>query len=106
MDTRLVWLQVTNRSSGSVRVAAPLNANLAPPGYYMIHVLNGSNIPSVAKIIQIPGTGSGIPDTTPPVQVAGLTVTPVGSTHTWPDANTESDLNHYNIYRGTTVDLP
>ena len=105
VDTRLVWLQVTNRSSGSVRVAAPLNANLAPPGYYMIHVLNGSNIPSVAKIIQIPGTGSGIPDTTPPVQVAGLTVTPVGSTQlnlAW-TANTETDLNHYNVYRGTTA---
>ena len=72
---------MTNRSSGSVRVAAPLNANLAPPGYYMIHVLNGSNIPSVAKIIQIPGTGSGTPDTTPPVQVAGLigTTTPLAT---------------------------
>ena len=71
----------------------------------MIHVLNGSNIPSVAKIIQIPGTGSGIPDTTQPVQVAGLTVTPVGSTQlnlAW-TANTESDLNHYNVYRGTTA---
>ena len=47
----------------------------------------------------------GIPDTTPPVQVAGLTVTPVGSTQlnlAW-TANTETDLNHYNVYRGTTA---
>ena len=60
-DSRLIWLQVTNRSSGSVILATPLNANLAPPGYYMVHVLDGSNVPSIAKIISIPGSGSGIP---------------------------------------------
>ena len=105
-DSRLIWLQVTNRSSGSVTLAAPLNANLAPPGYYMIHILDGLNIPSIAKIISIPGSGSGIPqDTTPPAQVAGLAVTTVSSTQlnlAWTQ-NPEVDLNHYNVYRGTTA---
>ena len=44
----------------------------------MIHVLKGG-VPSVAKIIQIPG--SAPPDTTPPAQVAGLSVTAASSTH-------------------------
>ena len=47
--------------------------------------------------------GGGGGDTTPPVQVAGLSVTTVSSTQLnlgW-TANTESDLNHYNVYRGT-----
>ena len=42
-------------------------------------------------------------DTTPPAQVTGLGVTTASSTQlnlSW-TANTESDLNHYNIYRGT-----
>jgi hypothetical protein len=44
------------------------------------------------------------PDTTPPAQVAGLSVTTMSSTQLnvgW-TGNTETDLNHYNVYRGTT----
>ena len=44
-------------------------------------------------------------DTTPPAQVAGLSVTAASSTQlnlSW-TANTELDLNHYNVYRGTTA---
>jgi len=104
-DARLVWLQVTGRSSNTVTVASPLNANLAPPGYYMIHLLNGSNIPSTASIIKIPGVGSGTSqDTTPPAQVTGLSITVVSSNQlnlTW-DTNTEPDLARYYVYRGTT----
>lgn len=58
-NMRLVNLDVQSRTSSSVTVEAPLNANLAPPGYYYIHVLNVSNIPSRARIIRIPGTSSG-----------------------------------------------
>jgi hypothetical protein len=54
-NLRLVWLQVTATYSGGIQVAAPINANVAPPGPYMIHILNAQNIPSQAKIIQIPG---------------------------------------------------
>ena len=63
-DQRLVWLQITGRTTSDVTVQAPVNANIAPPGYYMVHVLK-QGVPSVAKIIKIPG--AGLPsDTTPP----------------------------------------
>jgi hypothetical protein len=55
-NMRLLWLTVTSRTSSSVTVRAPLNANLAPPGYYYIHVINSSGIPSIASIIRIPGS--------------------------------------------------
>ena len=71
-NQRLVWLQITVHGSSSITVSAPINANIAPPGYYMIHILNGSGVPSVAGIIKIPGTGGGGGDTTPPTQVTGL----------------------------------
>jgi fibronectin type 3 domain-containing protein len=102
-NARLLWLQILSANSSSVTVSAPLNANLAPPGYYMIHVLNSAGVPSVSRIIKIPGTA--VPDTTPPVQVTGLSVTPVSSTQLnlfW-TANTEPDIHHYNVYRGTTA---
>jgi Domain of unknown function (DUF1929)/Bacterial Ig domain len=64
-NQRLVWLQITSRDASSVTVSAPINANIAPPGYYMIHVLT-NGIPSAASIIRIPGTGQAPADTTSP----------------------------------------
>jgi hypothetical protein len=58
-NMRLLNLAVESRTSNSVTVDAPLNANLAPPGYYYIHLVNDSNIPSRARIIRIPGSGGG-----------------------------------------------
>src|SRR5438477_2165471 len=37
---------------GGLTVIAPANANTAPPGYYMLFILNSSGVPSVAKIVQ------------------------------------------------------
>jgi fibronectin type 3 domain-containing protein len=104
-NQRLIWLQIVSRGLGDITVSAPINPNIAPPGPYMIHILNGNGVPSVAKIIQIPGTDTGIGgDTTPPSKVVGLSVTPIGTQLdlTW-TANPEPDLNHYNIYRGTVA---
>ncbi len=108
IDMRLIWLQITSRGTNSVTVSAPISANIAPAGYYMIHVLDNALVPSVANIIKIPGTGpTGDNPPGPPAQVAGLAVTTPSGTSTqlnltW-TANTEADLNHYNVYRGTTA---
>ena len=85
-------------------VSAPINNKVAPPGPYMIHVLNALGVPSVAKIIQIPGTGTG-GDITAPSKVLGLTVTPISGSQIdlgW-TTNPEPDVAHYNVYRGTTA---
>jgi len=58
-NMRHLTLAIKSSTSSSVMVEAPLNANLAPPGYYYIHVINSSGIPSPAKIIKVPGTGTG-----------------------------------------------
>jgi len=58
-NMRCVLLDVQSNTSSSVTVEAPLNANLAPPGYYYIHIVNNSGIPSAARIIKIPGSGTG-----------------------------------------------
>jgi galactose oxidase len=36
-----------------VNVTAPAGPNLAPPGYYLIFVLNRNGVPSVGKFIQV-----------------------------------------------------
>jgi hypothetical protein len=52
MDERLVGLAYTT-GSGTLLVTAPPNSNLAPPGYYMLFLLNSSGVPSVATFIQL-----------------------------------------------------
>jgi hypothetical protein len=55
------WTQRINRLSftpvpGGLQVTAPSNPNLAPPGYYMLFILNGQGIPSVASMIRFDST--------------------------------------------------
>ena len=40
--------------SGGLTVTAPVDANLAPPGYYMLFVVNNAGVPSVAPFVQLP----------------------------------------------------
>lgn len=58
MDQRMVGLSFTNLGSGKLQVNAPANGNLAPPGYYMLFLVNSSGVPSVAKWIQVRPRGS------------------------------------------------
>ena len=60
MDQRLVGMSFT-AGSGSLTVTAPPNGNIAPPGYYMLFLLNSSGVPSVAKFIQLATGGGGNP---------------------------------------------
>ena len=52
MDQREVGLSFT-AGTGSLTVTAPPNSNIAPPGYYMLFLLNGSGVPSLASFIQV-----------------------------------------------------
>jgi hypothetical protein len=40
-------------SGGSVAVTAPADSRVAPPGHYMLFILNRNGVPSTGKIIQI-----------------------------------------------------
>lgn len=51
-NQRLNHLQFV-QATGGLNITAPANANLAPPGHYMLFLVNGNGVPSVAKIIQI-----------------------------------------------------
>ena len=42
--SKRLWCTLCDRSS---------NANLAPPGYYMLFIVSSAGVPSVAKIIKI-----------------------------------------------------
>jgi len=52
-------LSFTTTSTG-LNVTMPANANIAPPGYYMLFILNGSGVPSVASILQVSSTAASV----------------------------------------------
>ncbi|HKA38593.1 MAG TPA: galactose oxidase-like domain-containing protein, partial [Burkholderiales bacterium] len=42
-----------SRNGTDLTVTVPANPNVAPPGYYMLFILNGAGVPSVAHMIRI-----------------------------------------------------
>jgi Domain of unknown function (DUF1929) len=51
-DQRFVGLAFT-AGNGSLTVTAPPNHNIAPPGYYMLFLVNSAGVPSVAQFVQV-----------------------------------------------------
>ena len=80
MEQRLVGASF-NAGSGVLNVTAPPNGKIAPPGYYMVFILNSAGVPSVAQFVQltpapadIPPTGTVSSPTTDVAITAGQTV--------------------------------
>jgi hypothetical protein len=42
------------QASGGLTVRAPVDANLAPPGFYMLFIVNNAGVPSIAPFVQLP----------------------------------------------------
>lgn len=53
MSQRVVGLGPPERTPCGIRLQAPADANLAPPGYYMLFVLDGDGTPSKARFVRI-----------------------------------------------------
>ena len=62
MDQRYVGLSFT-AGSGVLNLTSPPNSNIAPPGYYMLFILNSSGVPSVASMVQISSAPADVPPT-------------------------------------------
>jgi hypothetical protein len=61
MDQRYVGLSFTmGQTSGSLSVTAPSNSNIAPPGYYMMFLVNQAGRPSLASWVQVSGPAAPV----------------------------------------------
>lgn len=52
-DQRYVDLTISGTSSGTVSVTAPPDGNHAPPGWYMLFILNSAGVPSWARWVDV-----------------------------------------------------
>ena len=77
-----------SQGSGGLTVATPPNAYQAPPGHYMLYILNGSGVPSVAKVVQLTGSAALPPAPGPPAAPSGLTPLDQTIALSWVDNST------------------
>jgi FtsP/CotA-like multicopper oxidase with cupredoxin domain len=53
MSQRCVGCEIPGLTGGSVRVKAPPDGNIAPPGHYLLFIINASRVPSEARWIRL-----------------------------------------------------
>jgi hypothetical protein len=91
-----------NASGNTLSVSAPASAALAPPGYYMLFILNDKGVPSVASMVQLSQAPAA------PAAPTGVTATAGNgfATVSWTaPPNTGSLVTSYTVtpYAGTTA---
>lgn len=56
MEQRLIGLTFKGGRTGTVKATAPPNGSIAPPGYYMLFLVNQAGVPSLAKFVHLTAT--------------------------------------------------
>ena len=64
MNQRLVPLQIVSQQTGGYTLQSPPFANVAPPGWYMLFLLD-DGVPSVAKWVLLEATAADVPAVPP-----------------------------------------
>jgi hypothetical protein len=89
------------QAPGGLSIQAPANANLAPPGTYLLFIVNSNGVPSVAPFVTLPVPGLDSQAPTPPTNlVAGGGAG--SATLNWSPASDDVGVTAYNVYRGTS----
>ena len=90
MEQRMVGLSFS-ASGNTLTVAGPPNARIAPPGYYMLFVLNRAGVPSIARFVQVlPTAGNQPPRGTITQPPGDMTIQP-GQSVTFAGSGTDPD---------------
>jgi hypothetical protein len=56
-DQRYVGLEILSSSYNKLKLKSPPDSNIAPPGYYMLFVLDRKQIPSISKFVHLSFSG-------------------------------------------------
>jgi chitodextrinase len=107
MNQRVVSLALAPGAAG-VELTAPANGRIAPPGYYMLFLLNDRGVPSVARWVRLGASSAPAPgDTAPPTAPTALSATaasPARVDLTWTASSDDVGVTGYEVVReGATV---
>jgi len=53
MDQRCLVIPISYETNNVLKLSSPKDGTYAPPGYYMLYILNRDNVPSFAKIVKV-----------------------------------------------------
>ncbi|MEW1953441.1 galactose oxidase-like domain-containing protein [Terrabacter sp. NPDC080008] len=87
------------QGTGGIDVQLPANGNYAPPGYYLLSIVNGNGVPSVSSVVRFPAPYE---DTQPPSAVTDLAATADSSTQVtlrWSASTDNQGVVGYNVFR-------
>ena len=98
MDQRYVPLAFT-ATSGGLNVQAP-DGDTAPPGYYMLFIVNSNGVPSVAPFVRF---AAPYEDSQAPTAPTGVTASGTlgGARVRWNASTDNIAVTGYNVYRST-----
>ena len=82
MEQRLVEIEIAAVLGGKLRLVGPPNANIAPPGYYMLFLIDSAGVPSVATFVQLGSTADVRIDPPPPRYAASASNIPLSASAT------------------------
>lgn len=100
-DTRFLSLPFS-QTGGQLSVTAPANANLAPPGYYLMFAVDDRGVPSVGQWIRLPAAGA---DDVAPTAPGALTATgALGRVDLdWEPSTDAVGVTGYDVHRATSA---
>jgi hypothetical protein len=90
MDQRMVSLAFT-KGTGTLTVTAPPSANVAPPGYYMLFIVDANGVPSVAPFVQVSSNPTNQPPRGTINLPAGDVTISAGQSVTFAGSGTDAD---------------
>jgi hypothetical protein len=101
MSQRFIPLTFT-KNANSLTVNAPANSKVAPPGYYMLWIVDSNGVPSVSAMMTT--SGSTETDVTAPSTPTGVTATGGAgfANLSWTAATDNVGVVRYNVHRSTT----
>jgi Domain of unknown function (DUF1929)/Bacterial Ig domain len=103
MEQRYVPLNFTRTADGVI-VDAPVSANIAPPGYYQLLVVDSLGVPSIGKIVRV---GAGAVTIAPTGAITsplnGAALTPGSLTVTVNATDPDGVVSRVEFYDGVTL---
>ncbi|HEY1285351.1 MAG TPA: galactose oxidase-like domain-containing protein [Solirubrobacterales bacterium] len=90
-----------SQAPGGLEVSLPSNRNDIPPGYYMLFIVNGQGVPSVASFVRFPAPyeDTAAPSAPTDLKAGGGIGT---ATLSWTAATDDTGVTAYNVHRSST----
>jgi WD40 repeat protein len=100
MEQRYIPLTYTAGAT-SLTATAPANANIAPPGYYMLFIVDSNGVPSVASMVTVQGNSPPTVALTQPSDGASFTA-PATVNLAATAADSDGAVTKVEFFNGTT----